>query len=191
MEEDFFNAFHEDGLITLVLDDNHVGFQMAGEVASIINKHFAMQLEAPEDAGGIARAINAQNVIVRIPEQYRTHVVDFVRQVRELEIRDVPVESKVVIDERSGVIVMGEEVAIGRAVVTHKNGLVIEVGGLAPEGAQNPAEWFPVDIEGTESPKLKSLIAALKAVHVPTEDMIDIVKCLERDGKIYAKVIVR
>ncbi len=191
LEEDFFNAFHEDGLITLVLDDNHVGFQMAGEVASIINKHFAMQLEAPEDAGGIARAINAQNVIVRIPEQYRTHVVDFVRQVRELEIRDVPVESKVVIDERSGVIVMGEEVAIGRAVVTHKNGLVIEVGGLAPEGAQNPAEWFPVDIEGTESPKLKSLIAALKAVHVPTEDMIDIVKCLERDGKIYAKVIVR
>lgn len=191
LEEDFFNAFHEDGLITLVLDDHHVGFPMAGEVASIVNKYFAMQLEDPAETGGIAKAVNAQNVVVRIPEQYRAHVVDFARQVLELEIREVPIESKVVIDERSGCIVMGEDVEIGRAVVTHKNGLVIEVGGLAPEGELNPAEWFPVDIEGTESPKLKTLIAALKAVHVPTEDMIDIIKCLERDGKIYAKVIVR
>ena len=191
LEEDFFNAFHQDGHITLVLDENHVGFQMADEVATLINKHFAMQLDSSEDSRGIARAINAQNIVVAVPDQYRNYVVDFAAQVLDLELRDVPVESKVVIDERSGCIVMGEEVEIGRAVVTHKNGLVIEVGGMGAGGEQNPAEWFPVDVEGRESPKLKSLIAALKAVHVPTEDMIDIVKCLESDGKIYAKVIVR
>ena len=191
LEEDFFNAFHQDGYITLVLDESHVGFQMAGEVAALVNKHFAMQVTPGDDSGGIAKAINAQNVVVAVPDQYRNYVVDFARQVLDLELREVPIQSKVVIDERSGCIVMGEEVEIGRAVVTHKNGLVIEVGGLAGEEGQNPAEWFPVDIEGRESPKLKSLIAALKAIHVPAEDMIDIVKCLERDGKIYAKVIVR
>jgi flagellar P-ring protein FlgI len=200
LEEDFFNAFHQDGRITLVLDENHVGFQMAGEVAALINKHFAMQVDSSDSSFGInssdssvgiAKAINAQNIVVAIPDQYRNYVVDFARQVLDLELREVPIQSKVVIDERSGCIVMGEEVEIGRAVVTHKNGLVIEVGGLAGEAEQNPAEWFPVDTEGRESPKLKSLIAALKAIHVSTEDMIDIVKCLESDGKIYAKVIVR
>jgi flagellar P-ring protein precursor FlgI len=38
--------------------------------------------------------------------------------------------------------------------------------------------------------KLKSLISALNAVKVPTEDIIEIIKGLERDGKLRGVLII-
>jgi flagellar basal body P-ring protein FlgI len=37
---------------------------------------------------------------------------------------------------------------------------------------------------------LKSLISALNAVKVPTEDIIEIIKGLERDGKLRGVLII-
>ena len=76
------------------------------------------------------------------------------------------------------------EVEIGAVVVHHKN-VVVETGGAAAGG-----QFVPVDIRETESPKLKALVAALNAVHVPPEDMIEIIKRLHRSGKLHARLIV-
>ena len=180
LEADFFNVFSKDNCITLVLDKNHADFQVAQDVADLINSQLAFQ------NGGVAlaKALNQVNIVVTIPKQYRNDPVLFVSQVLGLPMIQPQTEARVVINERAGSIVIGGDVEIGAVVVTHKN-VVVETGGtLAGE------PFVGVDPEETNTPKLKALVEALNAVHVPTEDIIDIIKGLERNGKLHGKLII-
>ncbi len=180
LETDFFNVFSKDNRITLVLDKNHAGFQVAQDVADLINSQLAFQ------NGGVAlaKALNQVNVVVTIPKQYRDDPVLFVSQVLGLPMIQPQTEARVVINERAGSIVIGGDVEIGAVVVTHKN-VVVETGGTL-----TGEPFVPVDPEETDTPKLKALVEALNAVHVPTEDIIDIIKGLERNGKLHGKLII-
>ena len=180
LEEDFFNVFAKDGKITLVLDKNHAGFQVAQEVADLINSQLSFQ--SGEIA--LAKAINQINVEVTIPRQYREYPVQFISQVHSLPIMEPRMGARVVINQRAGSIVITGDVEIGAVVVTHKN-VVIEAG--------NPAaadRFVPIDPGQTGPPKLKELVTALNAIHVPTEDVIDVIKGLDRDGRLHAQLII-
>ena len=178
-EEDFFNAFTKDGKITLVLDKNYASFEIAQNVAEMVNGQMSFQISGAP----LAKAINQGNIEVAIPLQYREDPVFFVSQVLALPLVELPTGSRVVINERAGSIVIGGDVEIGPAVVTHKN-VVIETGMAGTD------RFVPVDPGETESAKLKALVEALNAVHVPTEDIIDIIKGLDRNGKLHARLII-
>ena len=92
--------------------------------------------------------------------------------------------ARVVINERAGSIVISGDVEIGAVVVTHRN-VVVETGNVGLG-----SRFVAIDANETSAPKLKSLLAALNAVHVPTEDVIDIIKGLDRNGKLHAKLII-
>jgi flagellar P-ring protein precursor FlgI len=111
--------------------------------------------------------------------------VDFVSQVLSLPINQVQTGARVVINERAGSIVIDGDVEIGAVVVSHKN-VTVETGGAAVAGQQ----FVPLDLQPIPSPKLKALVAALNAVHVPPEDMIEIIKRLHRSGKLHARLII-
>ena len=74
LEEDFFNAFTKDGKLTLVLNKNYSDFQVAQDVAEMINGQLSFQATG----GGLARAINQSNIEVIIPQQYHADPVAFV-----------------------------------------------------------------------------------------------------------------
>jgi flagellar P-ring protein precursor FlgI len=101
---------------------------------------------------------------------------------------DPQTEARVVINPRAGSIVIGGDVEIGAVVVTHKN-MVIET-------ADNPAtpvpEFKALDTapQPQSTTKLKSLLSALNAVKVPTDDVIEIIKGLERDGKLHGVLVI-
>jgi flagellar P-ring protein precursor FlgI len=179
-EEDFFNPFVKDGRITLVLDRNHADFQTASDVAEWINSQMSIQI----DGIPLARAINQLNVEVSVPPQYRDDTVLFVSQVLATPLVDQQTAPRVVINERRGTIAISGDVEIGAIVVTHKN-MTVEAGAPALGG-----RFVPVDTEQTETPKLKSLVEALNAVNVPTEDVIDIIKAIDRNGRLHAKLII-
>jgi flagellar P-ring protein FlgI len=180
LEEDFFNAFVKDGKITLVLDKNHADFQVAQDVASLINN----QLQVQNPAGPPARAINQLNVEVVIPPAYREAPVQFVSEILALPILEPQTVPRVVINERSGSIVISGDVEIGPVVVTHKN-IVVETGGEA-----RGSRFVPLDPNDPEAPKLKALVEALNALHVPPADMIDIIKGLDKNGKLHAELMI-
>lgn len=213
LEEEFFNVFVEDGKITLVLDKNHAGFQVAQDVADLINQEFyadegratdqyrtdfqispnvadlidqEFPLE-PVDRRNLAKALDQTNVTVTIPPEYRDNCVEFVSQVLSVKMQEVRTGARVVINERAGSIVIDGDVEIGSVLVTHKNGVEVATGGAAAAG-----QFVPVDIEQTSAPnpKLKALVTALNAVHVPPQDMIEIIKRLHRSGKLHAQLIV-
>ncbi len=182
LEEDFFNPFVRDGKITLVLDPNHADFQTASDVAEWINSQLSIQI----DGVPLARAVNQMNVEIMVPAQYRDDPVLFVSQVLATPIMEQQSNPRVVINERSGSIVISGDVEIGPVVVTHKN-VVVETGTTPPAGGR----FVAIDPEQTQSPKLKALVEALNAVNVPAEDIIDIIKGIDRNGKLNAKLIVQ
>lgn len=181
LEEDLFNLFCQDGKFTLVLDKNHADFQLASDLAELINRS-PINLQS---AGTLlAKAVNPGNIEVQIPPQYSDNPVEFISQVLGLTIPAPEVGARVVINERAGSIVISGDAEIGPAVVTHKN-IVVETGGTS-----TAARFVPVDPSQAETAKLKALVETLNAIRVPTEDIIEIIKGLNRDGRLHAQLII-
>jgi flagellar P-ring protein precursor FlgI len=180
LEEDFFNPFVENNQLTLVLDRNHADFEVAQEAAEVINSQLSIQ----SGEATPAKALNSQNIVVNVPTQYRDDYVLFVSQIMSLSMPEPAVEARVVINERAGSIVIGSDVEIGAVVVSHKN-IVIETENPLPTD-----RFVPLDPSGTQTAKLRSLVSALQAVKVPNADIIEIIKGLERNGKLHGRLII-
>lgn len=178
MEEDVFTPFVEQGRITLVLDKNHANFQTADEIAYQIRQSFFQQNHEQ------VQAVNAANIIVTVPEVYRREhdEVGFLSELLELRIYNPEPEARVVINERTGSIVIHGDVQIGDVVISHKN-LVVEATEETPRFAELKLEQEP-------SPKLRSLVDALNALKVPNADAIQIIKDIERSGKLHGRLMV-
>jgi len=196
LEETFDHKFDQDGIVTLVLDRNLADFGLAWEVSERINEELDKSRDFPgarddvirDDAGSDgARAVNQSTIRVPMPELYRNNPVEFVAELLEISVPDPEVDARVVINERAGSIVIGADVGIGPALITHRN-VVIETGDNLPVD-----RFVPVDLEGPTSPsapKLRALVEAMNAVKVPTEDIIEVIKRLDRTGKLHGNLII-
>jgi len=178
--EDFFNPFSENGRVTLVVDKDYADFQVAQDIADLINSRLTFQ----SSGSAIARALDQVNVEVIVPSEYTDHLVQFVSEILSLEMIDPDTGPRVVIHERSGSVVIDGDVEIGPVLVTHKN-IAVETGGVLDRN-----QFVPIDSQQPDNPKLKALLSALSALRVPPEDVIDIIKALDRNGKLYAQLIV-
>jgi len=176
LEADFFNPFVKDGRVTLVIDPPYADFQVAQDIVEVINNQMTVQSSGMP----LARAINQVNVEVLIPRQYADDPVLFVSQLMELPLLDVAVGPRVVVNERTGSIIISGDVEIGPVVVTHGN-MVIQAGG---------AQFVTVDSAQTQSTKLKALVDALNALNTPPQDVIEIIKGLEKNGKLHGRLII-
>jgi flagellar P-ring protein precursor FlgI len=183
MEADIFTPFHRDGYITLVLDKNHANFQTAAVIAGEIGRQldYSNAGEGESENEVAVRALDASNIMVRIPKLYAHDPVLFASEILDTAIDDHEPESRVVINSRAGSIVIAGDVEIGDVVVSHKN-IVIEAGG---------AEYFSqIDTDKSSQPKLEQLVDQLNELRVPTQDVIDIIRGIERNGKLHGRLII-
>lgn len=184
LEEDFFNPYVKDGAVTLVLDKHHAHFIVAQDVADAINEsELGFQFQGGDEP--LARPLDGTNVVIKIPARYRDDAVEFIAQVLNQRLNSVRTEARVDINEAAGSIVISGDVEVSPAVISHKN-IVIETGNNVPY-----SRFVPVDPEQTATTKLKALIEALNAVKLPTEDVIEIIKGLDRSGKLHGRLMIR
>ena len=87
-----------------------------------INEQFS--LDTQYGARVPAKAHDQVNVEVFIPPQYLQNPADFVAQISNLPIDNVPAMARVYIDQQSGLVVVGGEVEIGPVAITHRDMLV-------------------------------------------------------------------
>lgn len=187
MEAAVTASFQKDGKITLVLEKDFASFDTAQRIEDEINSLSSLTLGDPAGSSGVstrtrARAIDQLHVEVAIPELYRENPIKFISFLLNTTIQVAGHSSRVVINERDGVVVIGKDVEIAPVLVTHRS-LRIEAGGSG---------GFVQLSDGTEQPanaKLKSLADALNALDVPTEDLIAIIKTLKRKGDLYGEVV--
>ncbi len=97
----------------------HSDFTTAARVAAAVNKRFAPEGEP------MAHAENAAVISVRVPEQYRSRPVEFVAAVENLQVAADRL-AKIVINERTGTIVMGKDIRIAPVSILH-GALTVEV----------------------------------------------------------------
>ena len=209
--EDFFNPYLKDGKITLVLNESFADFIVIQELVGLINESDI--LDPGGGASGsirsgpgrydstfrgnnvraskanmvpAARALDQVNIEIEVPSQYLSDPVLFLSEIMDIDVVEPRTGAKVVINERSGVIVCSADVRIGPVAVTHKNIVTVQADEtLIGSG------FVPVATDDPQHPKLKALIDALKSVKVPNEDIIDIIKGIEANGSLYGKLIIQ
>jgi flagellar P-ring protein precursor FlgI len=185
MEADIFTPFMKDGYITLVLDKNHANFQTADEISKMIWEQMVTYDDTTPTANEtIVRAIDATNIVVRVPDSVRNDPVGFASDILETRITEPEPEARVVINTRAGTIVISGEVEIGDVIVSHKNVVV--------QAAATPAldSFAQIDIDQSNKAKLDQLVAQLNSLKVPTADVIEIIRGIERNGKLHGRLII-
>lgn len=190
-------AFDFSSLDTVRLALRSPDFTTAGRIEAAINDEFGRQVAVMLDAGTVAVDIGS----TRMPSP--AHALGRIENILvEPEIR-----ARVVVDQRSGTIVMGEDVRISRVAVSQGNlTLRIEEAPLAIQpNPFSPGETVVVprtnaaiieepgiglaEIRGGTS--LSEVIAGLNALGVAPNDMIDILKSIKAAGALHAEFIVR
>jgi flagellar P-ring protein precursor FlgI len=117
-------------------------FTTAQRVAEAINAYVGVTAAASLDSG---------TVQLRVPERYHGNMVAFLTDIEQLPIRtDQP--AKVVIDERSGVIVMGEKVRISTVAIAQGN-LTIRVTETHRRSVNRTPFPRPVTPSSSTAPK--------------------------------------
>ena len=178
IEADIFTPFEHNGYVTIILDHNHANFQTASDIAEYIRQTTSFQ----EDPDSV-KAVSASNIMIKIPEAYQDDEVAFISGLMETPIYSPEPEARVVINQRTGSIVISGDVQIGDVVVSHRN-VVVDASVQVP-----PFEKITQQSRGNFA-KLTALVDALNALKVPTDDAIDIIKTIAASGKLHGRLII-
>lgn len=176
------------GTISLAL--NQPDFTTAARMADVINANF----------GSIAVAHDAGTVTLEVPGTYGDNLTPFIAAVEELSIEPDSV-AKVIINERTGTVVMGGNVTIDEVAVAQ--------GGLSIKITKNPDVSQPEPFSGghtaiTSNPDINAneeansmivlpaatnvsdVVAALNAVGATPRDIIAILQAMKAAGALHA-----
>ncbi len=150
--------------------------------------------------GQIAHARDSGTVLVTVPADYAN---DKVRFIAELEKIDITPDSmaKVVLDERTGTIVIGQNVKIDRVAISHGN-LTIRVGGdtapipgnamVVPDTILSVEEIRTGNsdrvMELNAGASIGDMVKALNAMGIAPRDLISIFQTLKTSGALQAQL---
>ncbi|MDR2883636.1 MAG: flagellar basal body P-ring protein FlgI [Deferribacteraceae bacterium] len=152
----------------------------------------------------IAAITSPSNIKVTIPGEFSSSYYDFLNTVLNLEIQP-EVFARVIMDERTGTIVMGSEVRISTVAVAHGN-LNITISNHVevsqPEAFSNGQTVVALEPElevAEEDAKLmvvpegvtvSDLVKALNAIGVTPRDLISILQSIKAAGAMHAHLEV-
>jgi flagellar P-ring protein precursor FlgI len=170
-------------------------FTTAKRIASAINDFIGTPTAEPIDPSTVA---------LTIPKQFAGNVVALITEVEQLLIEpDTP--AKIIIDERSGIIVMGRDVRVSTVAIAQGN-LTVSITE-APQVSQPaplsrgrttvvPRTRLGVQEDGRklalvrESVSLQQLVDGLNALGIGPRDMIAILQAIKASGAIQADIEV-
>ena len=182
------------GYIQLVVNDANASWTTTNNLSALING-----LVSP-DGPEVARAVDAKNVFIRVPEYERANPASFIANILEAYIdgSQVTGSARVVINPRTGTIVMSGDVEISPTIISH-DGLTITM--LKPEPKPEPGEELPpqlvteeflaIDPANRGGARLADLLTAFNQLKVPAEDRITIVKQMHEAGQLHAELVIQ
>ncbi len=188
METDLPAQYIERGKFTLILDDPSASWTMASTIAKVINE------AEGSDNQTIAVVVDPKNVVVTIPPIELQRPDSFISRVQRLPVPQLPTEARVLINERTGTMIVTGDVEISPVVISHRGLTISTITPTPVPTARNPVigtkDVISLDTTGQGGARLQDLVNALDQLKVPAEDRITIVKELYEAGKLHAKLIV-
>ncbi|RWR32221.1 flagellar basal body P-ring protein FlgI [Sinirhodobacter populi] len=189
-------AFDLGSLRTLRLALKSPDFTTAGRIERVINREFGSRVATMMDSGTVTLDLGRANM------QSAAHAIGRIEGLNvEPEQR-----ARVVVDQRSGTIVMGEDVRISRVAVSQGN-LTLRVQEqpiavqpdpfsrgqtvVVPRTGVSLEDEPGIQIaEIPTSSSLSDVVAGLNALGVSPRDMIDILRSIHTAGALHAEFIV-
>ncbi len=174
-------------------------FTTALRVSDVINEHMGTDLAA---------AVSSGQVQVAVPERFQGKIVQMIAAVEKLNVH-VDVSAKVVVNERTGTIVMGEHVRLASMAISHGN-LTIKIQtdfnvsqpnaplalgrGASTGGSTVVTPDIETEIEEEESRVIQvdgsvtlgDLVRALNSVGVTPRDLVAVLTAAKAAGALQA-----
>lgn len=184
-----------DGELTYQL--NNADFTTASNLANTVNRRFGEGTAFPKNPGLVQ---------VTIPQTHRDNVVDFVAAMEKLNVEaDTP--ARVVVNERTGTIVMGKDVRLSTVAVSHGNlSLIIRddyaVSQPAPLGEGETVvtpqtQVTAVEEEGqlvlldmNKGVSIGEIANALNAIGATPRDLIAIFQAIKASGSLHGELVI-
>ena len=170
-------------------------FTTVSRMRDAVNQHFGIIL---------ARSLDAGQLEINVPPQFRDNVVAFVAEIEQLRVTPDTI-ARIVVNERTGTIVMGEGVRISTVAVSHGNlNLVISESArvsqplplsegqtvVIPETDIQVIEEMGNLIVMEQGVSIGDVASALNAIGATPRDLIAIFQAIKASGALYADLVV-
>ncbi|WP_196603490.1 flagellar basal body P-ring protein FlgI [Pectinatus haikarae] len=179
---------------TISLSVNNADFSTAARIAGAINSNF----------GGVASAVSPGRINVSVPAYYRNNIVGFVANLENLPVvPDSP--AKVVVNERTGTIVMGGNVSVDEVAIA-QGGLSISIDKTTNVYQPAPYSLGKTIVTKNNTTNVKEekantvvlgatadvndVVGALNAVGATPRDIISILQAMKASGALHAELQV-
>ena len=189
-------AFDFSSVTTLRLALKSADFTTAARIEAALNENFGTRIATMLDSGTVA--LDLDRAGMRSP----AHAISRIEGI----LVQPETRARVVVDQRSGTIVMGADVRISRVAVAQGNltlrveesPVVVQPNPFAPgETVVVPRTSASIAEDGTGLAEvsgvtsLSEVVAGLNALGVPPHDMIDILKSINAAGALHAEFVVQ
>lgn len=188
-------TYIQEGKVTLQLST--ADFAIAQSVVAALNRKFG---------GGTAQALNARSIQIRVPIDDPVRQTAFLSQVENLQVNLPPARAKVVINARTGSVAMNRTVTINEAAVAHGNLSVVispqqrvsqpttPFGGGQTVITRNTQITLRMEKGSVKhirtSANLADVVKALNSLGATPQDLVSILRSLERVGALRADLEV-
>ncbi|EKD36190.1 MAG: flagellar basal body P-ring protein, partial [uncultured bacterium] len=182
---------------SLLYQLRNADFTTAANMAGAINSRFGESTAFPETSGSVK---------VAIPDKFKDDIVDFIAAVEVLNV-EADSSAKVVVNERTGTIVMGRDVRLSTVAVSHGNlSLIVreEVNVSQPnplaEGETVVAPKTAVKVveeqgqlvllDMNKGVSIGEIANALNAIGATPRDLIAIFLAIKASGSLHGELII-
>lgn len=192
MERDMVTDIGDASTLTLTIEESD--YTMASRIAQTITN-----LVAP------AKAIDGNSVQITIPDKFLDDRITFLSILENLDVRPTTEKARVVVNERTGTVVIGSDVKLLPAAVAHGN-LTVTVTTTNEVSQPNAfAQGSTVGFSNTAiginktpgsiislpaNSNLNDLVRALNSIGVAPVDLISILQALKKSGSLQADLII-
>lgn len=181
----------------LYLELRNPDFTTATRVSDAINKYAKAAWQKP-----IARELDMRVIEVVLPKKARP--ARLLAEIGELTV-EPNIPARVVIDDRTGTIVIGQDVTISTVAVTHGS-ITVQVSELPTVSQPNPfSEGQTVVVPGTEvavqqtggqirflgGVDLQDLVAGLNAMGLKPAGIVAILQAIKSAGALNAELVIQ
>lgn len=179
--------------LSLLLSE--ASFSTVEEVASVINH---------ELASPAATVIDSRRVEIQIPVPGNANLPALLARIENLEVR-VRRKAKVVVNERTGTVVMGRDVRLGAVSILHgsfsievtttytasqPNALAAGQTEVVPDTRLKASESPARNVELNEGASVEELVTRLQAIGATARDVVSILQAIKAAGALEAELEV-
>lgn len=193
IEKETCTPIGQNGVVRMLLRLSD--FETARRIAAAINIEHATA----------ARAVDATTVEIKVPEHYVDDIPGFIGLIGNLKvIPDRP--ARVVINERTGTVIIGENVRLARVLITHANLSITTAESpevsqpnpfsqgqttVVPRTQMNVIEEKSFVNEIDRQATVGDLAKALNALGVTPRDLSSIFQQLKESGSLHAELLFK